>query len=74
MDALLSVNTMQEWELVAVDNGSEDGTDAYLASIDKKRSDRASVKGDKLQMIANCRGMYPRRCMRFSNLIPRFSY
>lgn len=44
MDTLLSVSTLREWELVVVDNGSDDGTDAYLASIDQKGFDRAHVR------------------------------
>src|SRR5580700_4266666 len=33
VDALLSVTTMRDWELVLVDNGSDDGTSAYLDSV-----------------------------------------
>jgi glycosyltransferase involved in cell wall biosynthesis len=33
VDALLSVNTMRDWELILVDNGSDDGTSAYLDSV-----------------------------------------
>jgi GT2 family glycosyltransferase len=31
--ALASIHTDQEWELVIVDNGSDDGTNAFLASL-----------------------------------------
>lgn len=43
VDALLSVTTMRDWELVIVDNASMDGTSKYLASIDQTHFNRVRV-------------------------------
>jgi glycosyltransferase involved in cell wall biosynthesis len=36
VDAFASINTVYEWELIIVDNNSEDGTSAFLASLPKQ--------------------------------------
>ncbi len=36
VQALASINTDYEWELVVVDNGSDDGTNAFLISLPKQ--------------------------------------
>jgi GT2 family glycosyltransferase len=44
IDALLSVTTPRDCELVIVDNDSTDGTSEYLESIDQKQFNRIYVK------------------------------
>lgn len=43
IDALSSVTTIHNWEVVIVDNGSSDGTDEYLSSIEGRETDQLRI-------------------------------
>ena len=43
VDAVLSVETTHDWEVVLVDNGSDDGTQAYLNELNSNQFDRPRV-------------------------------
>jgi GT2 family glycosyltransferase len=45
VEAMLSVKTRRDWELVIVDNDSSDGTGEYLASLTARTLDRPTVRG-----------------------------